>query len=36
MANGVNFSWADDKGAILQACPDALNPLVFEIRRIKK
>ena len=36
MGNGVKFSWADDKGAILQACPDAENPLVFEIRRIKK
>lgn len=30
------FPWAKDKNAILNACPDAANPVVFEIRRIRK
>lgn len=33
---GVEFPWAKDKCIISNACPDAENPVVFEIRRIKK
>jgi uncharacterized repeat protein (TIGR04076 family) len=30
------FPWAEDKDAIFNACPDAENPVVFEIRRAKR
>jgi uncharacterized repeat protein (TIGR04076 family) len=33
---GVEFPWSDDKNVIFNACPDADNPVVFEIRRIKR
>ena len=33
MYNGVNFSWLDDPNIATHACPDAENPVVFEIRR---
>ena len=36
MRYGVEFPWAEDKDAISNACPDAKNPVVFEIRRVKK
>ncbi|MBX5328571.1 MAG: TIGR04076 family protein [Candidatus Bathyarchaeota archaeon] len=36
MCYGVEFPWAEDKNVICNACPDAENPVVFEIRRIKK
>jgi len=36
MRYGVEFPWTEDKDAICNACPDAENPVVFEIRCIKK
>ena len=36
MRYGSEFPWAKDKNVIVNACPDAENPVVFEIRRIKK
>jgi len=36
MRYGAEFPWAEDKDAICNACPDAKNPVVFEIRRIGK
>lgn len=36
MRYGVELHWARDKDVIFNACPDAENPVVFEIRRIKK
>lgn len=36
MRYDANFPWAKDKGIIFNACPDAQNPVVFEIRRTKK
>jgi uncharacterized repeat protein (TIGR04076 family) len=38
MLYGVEFPWAKDKDkdVIFNACPDAENPVVFEIRRIRK
>ncbi len=36
MRYGAEFPWAKDKDVIFNACPDADNPVVFEIRRIKK
>ncbi len=36
MRYGSEFPWAEDKDVILNACPDAENPVVFEIRRIRK
>jgi len=33
---GVEFPWSRDKNVISNACPDADNPVVFEIRRIRK
>ncbi len=36
MLYGVEFPWAHDKNVIYNACPDATNPVVFEIRRIRK
>lgn len=36
MRYGIEFPWMTDKNAITNACPDAENPVVFEIRRIKK
>jgi len=35
MRFGADFPWAEDKDVIFNACPDAENPVVFEIRRIK-
>jgi uncharacterized repeat protein (TIGR04076 family) len=32
----AEFPWAKDKDAICNACPDAENPVVFEIRRTRK
>ena len=32
----ADFPWAKDKNVIFNCCPDAENPVVFEIRRIKK
>jgi uncharacterized repeat protein (TIGR04076 family) len=36
MRYGAKFPWAKDKDVICNACPDAENPVVFEIRRVKK
>ena len=36
MMYGVEFPWAKDKNVICNACPDADNPVVFEIKRIRK
>jgi uncharacterized repeat protein (TIGR04076 family) len=36
MHHGVNFPWLDDKDVIHAACPDAYNPVVFEIRRVRE
>jgi uncharacterized repeat protein (TIGR04076 family) len=36
MRFGADFPWAEDKDVIFNACPDAENPVVFEIRRLKK
>ena len=36
MRYGSEFPWTKDKNIIVNACPDAENPVVFEIRRIKK
>jgi uncharacterized repeat protein (TIGR04076 family) len=36
MRYDADFPWAEDKDVIFNACPDAENPVVFEIRRIKK
>jgi uncharacterized repeat protein (TIGR04076 family) len=32
---GANFPWLDDPDVATHACPDAWNPVIFEIRRIK-
>lgn len=31
---GAKFPWQEDKEAVICACPDAANPVVFEIRRV--
>lgn len=39
MRHGVRFPYAKDKwtkDVIFQACPDPKNPVVFEIRRVRK
>ncbi len=36
MHHGVNFPWLDDKDVSTHACPDAHNPVVFEIRRVRE
>jgi uncharacterized repeat protein (TIGR04076 family) len=36
MRYGAEFPWAKDKNAIVNACPDPENPVVFEIRRVEK
>ena len=33
---GGSFPWGSDKDSSTCACPDAANPLIFEIRRVKK
>lgn len=36
MRYGVEFPWSEDGDVIFNACPDPENPVVFEIRRIRK
>jgi len=36
MRYGAEFPWSENKDVIFNVCPDAENPVVFEIRRIKK
>jgi uncharacterized repeat protein (TIGR04076 family) len=35
MHYGAEFPWLDDPDVSTHACPDALNPVVFEIRRVR-
>jgi uncharacterized repeat protein (TIGR04076 family) len=36
MRYGAQFPWLDDKDVSTHACPDAWNPVVFEIRRVRE
>jgi len=35
MRYGAEFPWLADKDVSTHACPDAYNPVVFEIRRLR-
>ena len=35
MRYGATFPWLDDPDVSTHACPDAWNPVVFEIRRVR-
>jgi uncharacterized repeat protein (TIGR04076 family) len=35
MRYGATFPWLKDPDVATHACPDAWNPVVFEIRRIR-
>ena len=35
MLYGARFSWLEDPDISTHACPDANNPLVFELTRVK-
>lgn len=36
MSYGAHFPWLEDPDVSTSACPDAKNPCVFEIRRIRE
>ncbi len=36
MLYGAEFPWAENKDVIYNACPDGDNPVVFEIKRVRK
>jgi len=36
MRYGARFPWLDDPDISTSACPDATNPCVFEIRRLRE
>lgn len=36
MRYGAEFPWLKDKDVSTHACPDAWNPVVFEIRRVRE
>ena len=36
MRYGVEFHWLEDKDIATHACPDAYNPVVFEVRRVRE
>ena len=36
MAYGATFPWLKDADSATHACPDAHNPVVFAVKRIKK
>ena len=36
MRYGAEFPWLKDRDMSTHACPDAYNPVVFEIRRIRE
>jgi len=36
MRYGATFPWLEDPDVSTHACPDAKNPVVFEIRRIRE
>lgn len=33
---GADFPWLEDRDVATHACPDAWNPVVFEIRRVRE
>ncbi len=33
---GADFPWAEDPDVATHACPDAKNPVVFELRRVRE
>ena len=33
---GAEIPWLEDKDVATHACPDAYNPLVFEVRRLRE
>lgn len=35
MMYDATFPWLEDPGVATHACPDAENPVVFEVRRLK-
>ena len=35
MRYGAEFPWLQDKDVATHACPDAFNPVVFEVRRLR-
>ncbi|MGB9594156.1 MAG: TIGR04076 family protein [Anaerolineae bacterium] len=35
MMYGATFPWLEDKDVATHACPDAENPVVFEVRRVR-
>jgi len=36
MRYGADFPWLEDADVATHACPDAWNPVVFEIRRVRE
>jgi uncharacterized repeat protein (TIGR04076 family) len=36
MRYGAHFPWLEDPDVATHACPDAWNPVVFEVRRLRK
>ena len=36
LQNGGSFPWEEDPDKSSVACPDAANPVVFELRRVRK
>ena len=36
MRYGAEFPWLEDPDVATHACPDAANPVVFEIRRVRE
>ena len=36
MRYGVEFPWLEDQDVATHACPDAWNPVVFELRRVRE
>ncbi|MFB3886454.1 MAG: TIGR04076 family protein [Thermodesulfobacteriota bacterium] len=36
LRHGGEFPWEEDKNKATIACPDALNPVVMELRRVKE
>ena len=36
MAYGAEFPWLEDRDISTHACPDAWNPLIYEVKRIRK
>ena len=35
MRYGAEFPWLDDPDVLTHACPDAWNPVIFEIRGMR-